>query len=199
LAATVIFLLLSFFLSDIVTAPIFVGRPLFAPAYWSGLSIVPLVLLGYLFLGVYNNLLAGIYIEKRTGYLPAVTFLGAAVNVVANYLLIPSWGLTGAAFATFAAYAVMAVALYVVVHRIYPVPYEWARITKIGIAAAAVFGIYALVQIPGAELLWKAALLFAFVALMYAMKFFIPSELAILSRLFSRRPVLPTNLPPDSL
>jgi O-antigen/teichoic acid export membrane protein len=198
LAATGIFLVLSFFLGDIVTAPIFAGRPLFAPPYWGGLMIVPLVLLGYLFLGVYNNLLAGIYIEKRTGYLPAVTFLGASVNVLANFALIPSWGLMGAAFATFAAYAVMAVALYVVVRRIYPVPYEWARVAKIGLAAAVVFGLFAIVEIPGAEILWKAALILFFVGLMYAMKFLVPSEIAVLSRLFSRRSVLPQNLPPDS-
>ncbi len=59
------------------------------PPYWSGLEIVPVILLAYLFLGVYNNLVAGIYIEKKTAYLPVITFGAAAVNVAANYLLIP--------------------------------------------------------------------------------------------------------------
>ncbi|MGB6122116.1 MAG: polysaccharide biosynthesis C-terminal domain-containing protein, partial [Bacteroidota bacterium] len=105
LAATV-FLFLSFFLEDIVKLPVFWGHTLLAEPYWGGLYIVPVVLLAYIFLGVYNNLLAGVYIQKRTQILPIVTVSGAAVNVAVNYLLIPSLDLMGAALATLASYLV---------------------------------------------------------------------------------------------
>jgi O-antigen/teichoic acid export membrane protein len=187
LIATALFLALSFFLGDIVTAPIFAGRPLVARPYWGGLAIVPPVLLGYLFLGIYNNLLAGIYIEKKTAYLPAVTISGAVVNILANFALIPRFGMMGAAVATLAAYAVMAAVLYFVVRRMYPVPYEWGRLSKILFAAAAAFALYLAVTPPLPDLLWKTLLLLLFLLLMYLMKFFVPAETAILSRLFSRQ------------
>jgi O-antigen/teichoic acid export membrane protein len=197
LITTALLLALSFFLGDIVTLPIFAGRAIIAQPYWGGLVIVPVVLFGYLFLGVYNNLLAGIYIEKKTGYLPAVTLAGAAVNVLANFALIPLWGIMGAAAATLAAYAVMAGVLYLVVRKIYPVPYEWARIIKIGVAAAIAFSLYWYVtpRIPG--FIWKLALLCLFIALMYFMKFFVPSEVKILTQLFSRQPQSPASTPSD--
>ena len=78
--------------------------------YWAGLDIVPVILLAYLFLGVYNNLVAGIYIQKRTELLPAVTMLRCGLNVAANLVLIPPFGLMGAAFATLLSYVVQAAA-----------------------------------------------------------------------------------------
>jgi O-antigen/teichoic acid export membrane protein len=197
LIAAALFLALSFFLEDIVTAPIFAGRPLVAQAYWGGLAIVPPVLLGYLFLGVYNNFLAGIYIEKKTAYLPAVTMSGAAVNILANFALIPHLGIMGAAVATLTAYAVMAAVLYFVVHRIYPISYEWSRLLKIVLGAAVAFTLYLVVHPPFPEILWKTLLMLFFLLLMYLMKFFVPAETAILSRLFSRQTTSPGDTPSD--
>ena len=197
LIATGIFLVLTFFISDIVTAPIFAGRSLFAPAYWGGLDIVPWILLGYLFLGIYNNLLAGIYIEKKTGYLPAVTFTGAAVNIVATVLLIPPWGMMGAAFATFLAYFLMALTLYFVVRRFYRVPYEWKRLLKIAIAAGVVTALYLIIDAGVYALLWKIALLLLFLLLLASMKFFVPSEIAGITRLLTRAQRSPVSPPEE--
>ena len=46
--------------------------------------------------------------------------------------------LFGAAWATFFAYAGMALALYIVSHKFYPVDYEFGRLLKIGIALGIV-------------------------------------------------------------
>ena len=118
------------------------GRRLIHPAYWGGLSIVPLVLLGYLLNGVYVNLMAGVYIRKRTGVLPWVTGAGALANVATNLALIPSMGMMGAAVATLVAYAVMAGGLFAVVRRFYPVPYEGGRLLRVTLAMGLVLGVW---------------------------------------------------------
>jgi O-antigen/teichoic acid export membrane protein len=192
---TVVFLVLSFFLEDLVRLPLFNGHPLIAEPYWPGLTIVPVVLLAYLFLGVYNNLVAGIYIEKKTAKLPAITFAGAAVNVAANYLLIPRMGIMGAAIATLLSYVLMAVVLYVVVRRIYPVPYEYARIAKIAGAAVAVFAVSLVPAPPVPALVWKTGLILLFALLMFAMGFFHRGELRSLAVLF-RRSSTPSGVEP---
>jgi len=189
---SVIFLILTFFIGDIAKISLF-GRHLIGPAYWSGLDIVPVVLAGYVFLGIHTNLSAGIYIQKKTQYAAPVTFVGAAVNVVANYLLIPSMGMMGAAWATFFAYLFMAATMYVVVRRVYPVPYEIKRLVKILIAVAVVLILYYLPPVEmmayfsaSVRFLQKLVLLLLFLGLMYWMKFFNAGELAKVKQLLSR-------------
>lgn len=177
LVFTMVFLALSFFLGDIVRAPIFAGRTLIAAPYWPGLEIVPVILLAYLFLGVYNNLVAGIYIEKKTSYLPAVTIGGAVVNVAANYALIPPFGLMGAGLATLASYIVMAVSIYLVVQRVYPVRYEWGRVAKIAVSAIVVFLPFVIFPQEVSGIGVKAGLLGGFVVLMIVFRFFTRGEL----------------------
>ncbi len=179
LLMSTVWVVLTLFLADAVKWHIFFGRSLIAPKYWVGLEIVPVILLAYLFLGIYNNLIAGIYIEKRTALLPIVTFAAAAVNVVANYLMIPPWGVMGAALATLISYVTMAGMLYVMVQRIYRVHYEWGRLGKIALASIVVVGAGLWAQQSPLALLLKAAALVLFPLLLHGMKFFVPGELKI--------------------
>lgn len=125
------FLVAAFFVAAAVTAPLFWGKPLFHPAYWDGLAIVPVVTLGYLFNGLYFVMLAPLMIDKRTGAVGAATWAGAAVNIAANLALIPRYGMMGAAWATCVAYAVMAVSVWALGRATRVVPYEWGRLAAV--------------------------------------------------------------------
>lgn len=201
LLMTSVFLLLSFFLDDLVKPPFFWGHSILPAAYWSGLAIVPVVMLAYVCLGVYNNLVAGIYIEKKTQYLPIATFVGALVNVAANYLLIPPMGMMGAAVATLLSYALMALLIYVMARRVYPVTYEGGRILRIVGAATAVYALHMFVHPDGFTILWKLFLLIVFLLLIYGMRFFEPAELRLLSGLWKRvsKTFRQDDIPPDNV
>ncbi|MBI4810858.1 MAG: polysaccharide biosynthesis C-terminal domain-containing protein, partial [Ignavibacteriales bacterium] len=189
-----IFLMLTFFIGDIAKISIF-GRHIIGPSYWSGLNIIPIVLLGYVFLGISTNLSAGIFIEKKTKYSPFVTGVGAVVNVAANFLLIPPFGMLGAAWATFIAYFIMAVTMYFVVQRIYPVSYEFSRLLKVAGSVAIVIALYYFISIEKLSdsvtivFLWKTFLIVLFLLLMYMMKFFKAGEISAIKRLWNRRGV----------
>ena len=127
----------SFFVEDVVRIKFF-GRYFIHPDYWGGLSIVPIVLLAYVFTGAYVNFVVGVYLEKKTKYLPYATGAGALVNVAANFALIPKFGITGAAIATLLSYIVMAVGIYFPSQRLYHVDYEWGRLARVVLAACAV-------------------------------------------------------------
>jgi len=186
---SVVFLLLTLFIDDAVKISVF-GRHLIHPSYWSGLPLVPIVLCGYLFLGIYTNVSAGIYIQKKTAYLPFITIVGAVVNIAANYLLIPSMGMIGAAWATFFAYLGMAMAAYIVAQRVYPVTYEWNRILKIFLSLALVLVIYYALVLPiGSSMVRFAAKLTLagfFILLMFALKFFRTTEVRLLRKIFQK-------------
>ena len=186
-AMMAVFLLASMFVEDLVTTPIYHGASIIHPNYWSGLGIVPVILLAYVFLGISNVLVAGIYIEKQTKRLPLITFTGAATNIVANYALIPVLGILGAALATLVSYAVMAIVLYVIVQSIYPIRYEVERVAKIALTSAVVYLLFVFIKFDSLEILWKVFLLLLFGGLMYMMKVFTAAELSFLRRLVTRR------------
>jgi O-antigen/teichoic acid export membrane protein len=102
-------------------------------------EIVPWVLLAYVFTGAYVVFVVGIYLEKKTKYLPLITGAGALLNVGANFVLIPRIGILGAALSTLLSYIVMAVGMYFASQRFYRVKYEWEKVIKIAGSAMVLF------------------------------------------------------------
>jgi len=132
-------LAVSFYAQEIVALPLPGGRHLVEQRYWLGLFAVPMLLLGYLFQGMYYNISAGAYIERKTGYFVYCAVAGAAVAVAINMLFVPRYGMIAAAWSATAAYFVMASMLLYFVQRVYPVPYDWRRIGALGFVATCVF------------------------------------------------------------
>jgi len=130
-AASLLWVVLALFIDNIAAFEFLPGRSLIGKEYLSGVHIVPIILLGYLFFGMYVNFQAGLYIEEKTKYFPLVTGIGAAANVIVNFLLIPVWGIYGAAVATLVSYFVMAAGLFIVAQRFYKINYEYSKIIKV--------------------------------------------------------------------
>jgi len=200
LVMILLLLLLAFFLDDIVKAPLVFGYSILPEPYLPGLTIVPIVLMGYVFLGASTVFSAGVYIEKKTHQLPIMTFLGAAVNIAANFVLIPRMGIMGAALATLLSYGVMAASMLWIAGRVYPVPYEWKRVITIVGTAALVYLLHMFVDPPIFSPVWRSFLLCMFAYAMYLLNFFRPSELAALRTMFRRADRNDSSAPPpDSL
>jgi O-antigen/teichoic acid export membrane protein len=109
------------------------------PPYWAGLPIVPVILLGYAFAGMYAVVTAGLYIEKRTGALPWIAGAGALLNVAMCIVAERQWGMVGVAWATPAAYALMSALGAWQANRVYPVPFEWGRLIHLAAIVGALF------------------------------------------------------------
>ena len=129
--SSLIWIFLTLFIDDFAKIEFWHDKTIIGKDYLSGLPIVPIILLGYLFNGMYYNFQAGIYIEEKTKYFPVVTASGAIINVVVNILLIPVIGIMGAAFATLASYMVMAIGLFYFSQKYYPINYEYGKIIRI--------------------------------------------------------------------
>jgi O-antigen/teichoic acid export membrane protein len=142
LVASFLFLVISFFISDIVKMDLPFNIHLIGKAYWTGLEIVPVILFSYLLYGMYVNFMAGIYIEKKTKYLPLITGLGAAANIISNFILIPKLSYMGAAISTLISYAVMMIGIYLVSQKFYKINYENKKIGLIFLSLAIVTGLY---------------------------------------------------------
>ena len=67
-----------------------------------------------------------------------MSVIGLAVNTGLNFLLIPRLGYMGAAWSTFAGYAVMMMLTYILGQHYFPVEYPVRRIIFVGIAVCLV-------------------------------------------------------------
>jgi O-antigen/teichoic acid export membrane protein len=95
--------------------------------YWEGLSIVPILLLGYLFLGVYYNMSVWFKLIDKTYYGTIITLGGAIITFAANYVLIPYLGYVGSSWATLICYFSMTLACYLFGQKFYPIPYRLVK------------------------------------------------------------------------
>jgi O-antigen/teichoic acid export membrane protein len=164
-----LFVLLTLFIEDLIRVRI--GSVHFIhPDYWSGALIIPVILLAYAFNGAYVNFLIGVYLEKKTSVLPAVFGIGAVVNIVANFLLIPAYGIMGAAYATLLSYAALAIGIYVPSQKLYRIDYEWKKIVGLLAVVTLVVSVSRLFPVEPATiegLAWKFALAASFVILLF--------------------------------
>jgi O-antigen/teichoic acid export membrane protein len=187
LGAMTMFLTISLFIGDVVRMSFF-GKNFFPSIYWEGVTIVPWILLAYVFTGAYVVFVVGVYLEKKTKYLPFVSGAGALLNVGANFLLIPRFGILGAALSTLLSYIVMAVGMYIASQRFYPVTYEWKKVVKIFGSAGAVFVSFLILQLEPVRLeslLIKIGLLMIYSAGLFFFKVLDKHEVAEIKSVFA--------------
>lgn len=121
-----------------------IGMVFFAnPAYSEGLYIVPILLLAYLFHGIYYNLSVWYKVTDRTIYGAGITIFGALVTIVLNYIFIPILGYFGSAIVTLISYFLMALVSYLFGQKYYHVPYQLFTIGKyVFLSSLLVYGFY---------------------------------------------------------
>lgn len=83
----------------------------------------------------------GISMQKRTVFLALYAWVAAAINAGLNLLLIPPYGMVGAAWATAAAYVSLTGAYMLTSHRLWPYAYEWNKVgLTLGVVGVSLVG-----------------------------------------------------------
>ena len=93
------------------------------PEYRTVLYLVPIIMMGKLFFGIYINVSIWYKIKDKTIYGTYFSILGAAITIVGNLMLIPILGLLGSALTVFLVYFTMTLACYIVGSKHFKVPY----------------------------------------------------------------------------
>ena len=110
-------------------------------AYWEAMKVVPILLLAYLFLGIYHNLSVWYKITDRTKFGAYISVIGAAITLLINLIFIASYNYMASAVATLSAYVSMTLLSYYFGRKHYPIPYN---IKKIGFYLLLSIGLSAL-------------------------------------------------------
>ena len=121
-------------------ANIFLRKPEFRTA----LYLVPIIMFGKLLYGVYLNISIWFKIKDKTSYGLLFTAIGAVVSIVGNIILLPKFGMKGAAYTIIMAYLAMNIACYLIGRKYFPVPYKFTplvlySIVLVSLAAASFY------------------------------------------------------------
>ena len=112
-------------------------RLLTTPSFYSAERVVAPLAFAAAAFGAYIVVVIGIGRARKTRSNWVITGAACVLNVALNLLLIPPYGMVGAAIATIGAYATLFVGMAWRAQRIYPVPYQWRRVaTAAGVAIA---------------------------------------------------------------
>lgn len=97
------------------------------PAYWEAIHIVPLLLLAYLFSGIYYNFSIWFKLSDKTYYGTIFMIAGALITIVLNYIFIPMAGYEGSSWAAVISTFAMMLGCYFIGQKYYPIPYRILR------------------------------------------------------------------------
>jgi O-antigen/teichoic acid export membrane protein len=98
------------------------------PEYTAGALAIPFLTFSHIAAQSYQTMSPGIIISGKTWHFAWITAVAAVLNVVLNFILIPEFGFTGAAAATFISFFVYWVIKLIVAHKHFPVPYPFIKI-----------------------------------------------------------------------
>jgi O-antigen/teichoic acid export membrane protein len=99
------------------------------------IDVTVIVTFASLIYGLYFMLVSTIFLRRRTAALPLITLAAGLTNLTVNLLLIPRLGITGAAWATLAGYAMLAGVTWWFGTRSYPIAVDVPRLATLGAAA----------------------------------------------------------------
>jgi O-antigen/teichoic acid export membrane protein len=152
--------------------------------FYPAQNVVAPLAFGSAAFGAYIVVQIGTGRARRTGTNWLVTGLGALLNVTLNLALIPPFGRLGAAIATVAAYTLLFLTMAWRANRVFPVSYQWRRVTTLAVAAV---GLTVAGKALAAPLPLALVLAAAYPLVLAPLGFYLPAERRRLRRLFPRQ------------
>jgi len=133
---------------------------LIGAGYEQGMRVIPILALAYFLDALILIADAGIYVSGKTAIVPVFTGFAAIANIALNILLIPRYGLMGAAIAALTAYALLLFLGWRMGQFLMPIKIPYARVS------ICIFGVVAAVVVALAiqSVVFRIVILFALCA-----------------------------------
>lgn len=96
--------------------------------YINGNIIIPFVLIGQLFFGIYYSLSMWYKVIDKTYFGVIMSAIGLSVNLLLELILIPTYGILGASISVLCGYLVMMILSFILEHHFYPITYPFKSI-----------------------------------------------------------------------
>lgn len=145
-------------------------RYIISPDYWDGLKVVPLVMAGEVFMGIYFNLSFWYKLNDETYWGAIFSFLGCAALFAINILFVPTYGYMACGCGSMAGYGIAMVLSYIVGQRRNPIGYDLKAIGKYVLLFALLYGTSMLLPIENSWVKMGVNTLLMAVYIGYAIK-----------------------------
>lgn len=158
------------------------------PEFLAGHRVIPLILLGNLCYAMFYVVSLSFDLSGKTQYPVVAVVMGGVANVGLNVALIPRLGMIGAGLTSFLSSLLLLAVGYALAQRVYRIPYEFLRVTKLVASGAAIY-LLALATRGSLPLVNAAASvgwMFAWLMTLRVLGFFTPEETAALRRALAR-------------
>lgn len=103
-------------------------KPLIRSDYWEGLKVVPIILVSYLFQGIFFNLSIWYKLTDKTWYGAVFSLIGLIITIAINVLFVPRYGYMASAFASFCCYFIVTIISYIIGQKHFPIEYDFKSI-----------------------------------------------------------------------
>lgn len=108
--------------------------------YRVGMKVIPIVLLSYIFQGIFFNLSLWYKLTDKTHYGAWISLIGTIITLAINILFVPVFSYMASAWASFACYLVMMIISYSLGQKHMPIHYDLKRIGFYTVLALGLFG-----------------------------------------------------------
>ncbi|WP_423129850.1 lipopolysaccharide biosynthesis protein [Gaoshiqia sp. Z1-71] len=141
-------------------------------AYYSGLKVVPIILMANLFLGIYYTISLWYKLTDKTRFGAYFSLVGAAISLAINIIFIPVYGYMASAVAVLICFMVETALCYVYGQKHFPVDYPVKRISFYFILALGLYFLALLLPLESSRgsYLLNAVLLFVFLLTVYLLE-----------------------------
>ena len=110
-------------------------KPLIRSDYWEGLKVVPIILVSYLFQGIFFNLSIWYKLTDKTWFGAIFSLIGLIITITINVLFVPHYGYMASAFASLCCYFCVMLLSYVIGQKHFPIHYDFKSISLyVGVA-----------------------------------------------------------------
>lgn len=133
-----LFLSVSFFIDFFFEVKIF-GMFVLNPIYKPGIISLPFIMVGYFFNGISAYYAVYPYVSNKTYQLFITDFISLSINILLNFLLIPKYGLLGAAISTAVAFIFGAVYLFLISRNKILINYERKEMSLMIFSGAIIY------------------------------------------------------------
>jgi len=120
--AGIVFLLISLFSKELI---ILLSRN---ESYHIAYEVVPMLSLSVVLLGIYQVFSVGVTLTKKTKYVIYSNYTAAFTNIGLNFVLIPKYGMFGAAFASVIACTINVIIIYYFAQKVYHINYKVLKV-----------------------------------------------------------------------
>lgn len=136
-----------------------------SPKFFDGLKVVPLIMIGELFFGVYFNLSIWFKLTDKTIYGAYFSIIGTILIVGINIVFVPIFGIIASAWANLACYLGMSIISYFIGRKYYPINYQIRKLLIYGVISYLFYlvGMNAPIENQTYKLLFRSLLLIIFI------------------------------------